>query len=59
MVVTQGWPTRKRRRIQTEEPPPSQRVTVETMDEILDGIDEILEENECAVLRSYRQKGGE
>jgi ubiquitin-like protein Pup len=49
----------RRTRPPTTEQQPPKRMDVEDIDSILDGVDAILEENECAVLRSYRQKPGQ
>jgi ubiquitin-like protein Pup len=49
----------RRTRPPTTEDQPPKRMEVEDIDSILDGVDAILEENESAVLRSYRQRGGQ
>jgi ubiquitin-like protein Pup len=61
--MSQHRPSKKERRARAEEekhPAGTGKLAeVETIDEILASVDEILEENESAVLRNYRQKGGE
>jgi hypothetical protein len=59
--MTQKQPIREQRKQAAEESHPSTEklADVETIDEILAGVDEILEENDSAVLRSYIQQGGE
>jgi hypothetical protein len=59
--MTQKQPTRARRKQAAEESHPStgKLADVETIDEILAGVDAILEENELEVTRTFRQRGGE
>lgn len=59
--MTQTRPTRRERRDQAEDEkhPSTGRVELEDIDSVLDGIDEILEENELEVTRSYLQRGGQ
>jgi ubiquitin-like protein Pup len=59
--MTQKQTARARRKQTAEESHPltGKLADVETIDEILDSIDEILEENACEVLMRNRQQGGE
>jgi hypothetical protein len=59
--MSQTRPSRKERRAkaEAEKHPSTERIEVEDIDEILAGVDAILEENELEVTRTFRQRGGE
>lgn len=59
MSQTRHSPKRRPPTVSTPAPAPHDTELIDSMDQLLDEIDEVLEQNALEVTRTYRQRGGQ